>query len=128
MRKPADILARIELVEQTDSMGSQTDILILALPYEDAKPFIDDTVTPAQWATDCPELHDDACEKLIQEAVVLADAAFEAEKKLETIQLLGKIRSLIWLKGDDFVLNLFECQAYAGDKIKTTKSAYPITT
>lgn len=62
MRTPAQILGRIALVEQTDSMGSQLDILILALPYEDAKPFIDETVTPAQWLTDCPELHDAACE------------------------------------------------------------------
>lgn len=65
MRTPAQILERIALVEQTDSMGSQLDILILALPYEDAKPFIDESVTPAQWLTDCPELHDAACEALI---------------------------------------------------------------
>lgn len=125
MRSPNEILVRLRKIEASDFLDAQSEILILALPFQDAKNFLEDGITEEQWDKDRPNYADEAfCKKLIREAHDIVDQAFQVDNRVAVMRGLCRIRSLVWLLKDNIVLQQFDQREFVEDKLIIIKLFY----
>lgn len=113
MRTQAEILVRIASLEDTDMFGFQREVLISALTYENAKQFLNDDVTHGDWAETVGLLLTD--KTLRDEAasyMMFAWGKVEDHRGISAARSVEKMRSYVWLLGDDDVLEQFDDAPY----------------
>lgn len=112
MKTPEEIVARIREVEKSDIFGTATSDLLEYLPFEQAKPWLQDSVTSDEWdkvrAAQTPAQH-------------IVDYLSFAWEKANDCRGLSANRSLmhfeawLWLDGRGAVADrLFDDYAYYG--------------
>lgn len=120
-RTQEEIVARIERLMLTDMLGFKTEDLILALDYEQAKPYLKDTTTAEDWK---PEPIDR--ESVIQRMYDYMPFAWEKAndcKGISARRSIAHFMSWIWLAGDDLG-DLTKCQFYGKDELRKICAHY----
>lgn len=114
MRTPAEIVERIDAIEEEDYFGFHREVLVSALPYEDAKPYIRDTVTEEDWnaregLTLTPEATTAEALRYLRFALgkALNHRGLSASRSVE------KMTEFAWLLGRDDVVQACEEAEYA---------------
>lgn len=112
-RTQSEILERIEALQEEDFFGFHKEVLLAALSYENAKPYINEAVTQEQWENDYSTLGD---EKVTEAALdYLAFALNKAlnHRGLSASRSVEKMTEYAWLLGRDDVSAALEEAEYA---------------
>uniref|UniRef100_A0AB74UH30 Uncharacterized protein n=1 Tax=Caulobacter phage BL57 TaxID=3348355 RepID=A0AB74UH30_9VIRU len=100
-RSTADIVARIQELDGdvTDFFGFQSGDLIAYLPFEDAKPFLNDTAKPEVWTpnVNTPE----AIKQQIHDYMEFAWDKANNRRGLSAGRSLDHMKAWLWLLGED---------------------------
>lgn len=95
-RTDAEILARIESVKESDWMGTQTNDLVHALSFEAAKPLLNDSVKPEDWAEKRPVPSEE-----IAAYMPFAWGKANGCRGLSAGRSIDHMRAWLWLDGKD---------------------------
>jgi hypothetical protein len=112
MRTQEAIIERIHAVADTDFLGFEREVLIAALDFEHAREFLLPEVTADEWRED--HLADD--EIICKEAadyMAFAWGKVEDHRGISAGRSVCKMRSFVWLLGDDALLERFDAAPYA---------------
>jgi hypothetical protein len=101
MRTNEEILARIEELKPHDFFGFQTQDLVGALDYEQAKPFLKDGVTAAEWDRDKMPRDREAVLAFIRDYLPFAVEKATNHRGLSANRSIYHLRAWVWLLGDE---------------------------
>ena len=114
VRADEEILARIEQVKPNDWLGTQTNDLVMVLPFAAAKPFLKDDAVEGDWS---PEGRARDCVLVrMLEYMPFAWEKANNERGLSAGRSMDHYTSWIWLLGDDLG-DLTEYQFYGKDNL-----------
>lgn len=115
MRTDEEITARIEEQYPEDMLGFMTQDLILALPFDKAKPYLSDTVTAETW-TPKPRDADSLKCRMVEYMPFAWDKA-NNKRGISAARSLCHYASWLWLAGVDLG-NLTEYTAYGKEHLR----------
>jgi hypothetical protein len=98
MRTQEEILARLREVSKEDFFGFSQEVLLGALDFEHAKPFLKEGVTPDQWA---PALTEEALKKDALNYLTFAWGKAEDHRGISASRSVDKMTQYCWLLGYD---------------------------
>lgn len=113
MRTQEEIVARLEHGRSTDIFGFGAEVLLQALDYEHAKPFIKPEVTEAEWGEIPPTATDETVERAAADYMRFAWGKAQDHRGISASRSVEKITEFAWLLGRDDVLEAMEAAAYA---------------
>jgi hypothetical protein len=108
MRTTAEILAEIDRLAKDgleDFFGARRADLIAALPYEHAKPYLNDDVTPEQWALTQIRDEDGVVKRLIDYMPFAWEKA-NGCRGLSAGRSMNHMQAWLWLLGEENVVSL----------------------
>ncbi len=110
LRTQAEILERIDAIKEEDYFGFRQEVLLYALTFENARPFLKDTTTEANWK---PTLtfEDVETEALLYLAFALSKAL--GHRGISASRSVEKMSEFAWLLGRDDVYSVLEETEYA---------------
>jgi hypothetical protein len=111
MRAPHEIVSRLAQIENEDMFGFRREVLIFALPYEHAKPFIDDAVTEELWPT-YAHLADVDIHNTMTAYLDFARRKALDHRGISASRSVEKLGEWLWLLGNDDEYNAFTAAPY----------------
>jgi hypothetical protein len=107
-RTQDEIVARIGAIAADDWLGWSRNVLIGALDFDHAKPYLKDDVTAEQWAVD----RMDDVEKSAREYLHFAIGKILDHRGISAGRSVDKLREYAWLMGRDDVVAAMEAADY----------------
>ena len=115
-RTQEEIIARVNAIgHQEDWLGFRRQVLIEALDFEHAKPYIKDSVTADDWTVD------DDIERFARDYLPFAVEKIRRHKGISAGRSVDKLGEFAWLLGrDDLVVAMDEADypQYGAPKVK----------
>lgn len=123
MRTPEEIKARIDkLNSDGDFFGFQREVLISALPFDEAKSFLKDDVTADQWAG-LSATTDEAAMAAAADYFKFAIGKALNHRGISAKRSVDKMTAYVWLLGRDDVLLKMEAADYPNYGVPILKAA-----
>jgi len=118
-RTPADIVARIKdaAASGDDVFGFRHEALVSALDFDHAQPYLQETLTPADWT-------DEEALDLVEMATNYFNFALQkilSHRGISSIRSVGKLREYAWLMGRDDAVAAMDAapyEQYGAPKVK----------
>lgn len=106
-RTQDEIVARIKAVAPEDWLGFRTEVLVNALDFEHAKPWLKDDTTPERWDAARAQMHDAASYLEFAIGKILDHRGISASRSTE------KLAEYAWLAARDDVVAAMDAAEYA---------------
>ena len=116
-RTDEEILQRIKGIERLDWLGFKTQVLVVNLSFEAAKPFLKDEIAAEEWAEDTSGVGTPAEEGA--KYLPFAIGKIENERGISANRSVQKFAEWAWLDGeDDLAVQIDDDQNYGwyGDR------------
>lgn len=109
-RTQEEILARIEAVAKDDMFGFRREVLLVALDYENARPFLKPETTNEVWSgiQVCPCDWESAARSYYDFAL----GKIEDHRGISASRSVDKLREYAWLLGRDDVIEAMDAAEY----------------
>lgn len=122
MRTTAEIVARAAKSEN-DFFGFTRGVLLSHLPFADAKPYLVEDATEAEWTTLPTDRESIVAE--IRDYLPFAWEKAQDKRGLSAIRSLQKMAAWVWLAGDDDLLPAIEhATGYGEDALAAISRRY----
>ena len=108
-RTQDEVVARIEAAEADDVFGWQREVLLSALDFEHAKPYLQVEVTAKSWEW----LASESIEDEAREYLTFAIDKIEGHRGISAERSVTKLAEYAWLLGRDDVVAAMEAADYA---------------
>ena len=112
MKTQEQILARIKEVEKEDMLGFQRDVLINALSFENAKPFLKPEAIKEEW-DEGVNLTEEKLQAAAKSYLEFAWGKAEDHRGISASRSTEKMGEYIWLLGTDEDYALYAATSYA---------------
>lgn len=115
-----EILARIDQVDEDDFFGFRTQVLVRALTFEHARPWLNDDVTAEQWAVQSPTTPN-AIRKEATDYYEFALTKIQGHRGMSAHRNIDKLTEYAWLlRLDDVVvaMDAADFTQYGAPKVK----------
>ncbi len=114
MRTVKEIIDRVNEIKNRDFFGFESTDLIICLPFEDAKIFLNDTVKEDEWVIQ-PRDRDTVLARMLDYMPFAWDKANDC-RGLSAGRSMNHFSAWVWLAGDDLG-NLNDYQFYGKDNL-----------
>lgn len=125
MRTQDEIVARIREVQEDDWLGFRQEVLLAALDFEHARPFVRPDVTAAQWEE--MAVPADRAEQVARDYYRFALSKIRGHRGISASRSVEKLTEYAWLLGRDDALAAVEAADYAlygAPKVKAWGEAF----
>jgi hypothetical protein len=110
VRTQDEIVTRMKAIEPDDFLGFAREVLLDALDFEHAKPFLVDDATPEKWAEAMVELG--PLEEQAKDYLAFAYGKADDHRGISAGRSVSKMTEFMWLMGRDDVVVAIESVPY----------------
>ncbi len=113
MRTQEEIVQRYEAVKADDVLGFRSEVLLLYLDFEHAKPYLKPDVTAESWNADVSKYDRDAVLEAAAKYMVFAWGKVKDHRGISASRSVDKMTEYAWLLGEDALVEEIGRTGYA---------------